>query len=104
MTPPRAREYLLLRKFLVQARKDARLTQEDLAAKLGKPQSFVAKYETGKRRIDIVEFIKICDALGLKASREIKCVLQPWPTAGVDLCKRMEHRRRRTAIARDDKR
>lgn len=83
---------------------DARLTQEDLAAKLGKPQSFVAKYETGKRRIDIVEFIKICEALGLKASQMIKCVLQPWPTAGADLRKRMEHRRRRIALARDDKR
>lgn len=88
----------------MQARKDAHLTQQDLAANLGKPQSFVAKYETGKRRIDIVEFIKICDALGLTASREIKCVLQPWPTAGVDLRKRMAYRRRRAAIARRDKR
>lgn len=104
MTPPRVREYLLLRKFLVQARMDARLTQQDLAAKLGKPQSFVAKYERGKRRIDVVEFMKICEALGLKASQEIKRVLQPWPTAGVDLRKRMAYRRRRTAVAREDKR
>lgn len=82
---------------------DARLTQQDLAAKLGKPQSFVAKYEKGKRRIEIVEFIKICDVLGLKASREIKRVLQPWPTAGDDLRKRMAYRRRRTASSNANK-
>lgn len=99
MTRPRAREYVLLRRFLVQARTDARLTQQDVARKLGKPQSFVAKCETGKRRIDIVEFIKICDALGLKASRQIERVLQP--TAGVDRRKRTAHRRKRDAIARD---
>jgi hypothetical protein len=31
-----------------------------LAARLAKPQSFVAKYEAGERRIDVVEFIAIC--------------------------------------------
>jgi transcriptional regulator with XRE-family HTH domain len=94
MTSTRAREYLLLRKFLVQARIEAQLSQQGLAAKLGKRQSFVAKYESGKRKVDIVEFIKICDALGLKASREIKHVLQPWPTAGPDLRKRGARMRR----------
>jgi transcriptional regulator with XRE-family HTH domain len=34
-----------------------------LAEKLGKPQSFVAKYEGGERRIDLVEFIAIARAL-----------------------------------------
>jgi len=38
--------------------------QQALAKKLGKPQSFVAKYEGGERRLDVVEFIAIARALG----------------------------------------
>jgi transcriptional regulator with XRE-family HTH domain len=37
--------------------------QQKLAEKLGRPQSFVAKYEGGERRIDLVEFIAIARAL-----------------------------------------
>src|SRR6202051_3454721 len=46
------------------ARKAARLTQHALALRLKKPQSFVAKYEGGERRLDVVEFITIARALG----------------------------------------
>jgi transcriptional regulator with XRE-family HTH domain len=46
------------------ARKAAGLTQHDLARLLKKPQSFVAKYEGGERRLDVVEFIAIARALG----------------------------------------
>ena len=35
----------------------------ELAARLSKPQSFIAKYEAGERRIDVVEFIAICRAM-----------------------------------------
>ncbi len=38
--------------------------QQALAKKLGRPQSFIAKYEGGERRIDVVEFIAIARALG----------------------------------------
>jgi transcriptional regulator with XRE-family HTH domain len=48
------------RGLMTSARKAAGLTQQELAKKLGKPQSFVAKYEAGERRIDVVEFIAIC--------------------------------------------
>ena len=48
---------------LVEARKTAGLTQQALADQLGKPQSFVAKYENGERRLDVVEFVEIADAL-----------------------------------------
>jgi transcriptional regulator with XRE-family HTH domain len=36
-----------------------------LAEALGKPQSFVAKYENGERRIDVIEFVDITSALGV---------------------------------------
>jgi transcriptional regulator with XRE-family HTH domain len=48
---------------LVRARKAARITQVGLAEKLGKPQSFVAKYEGGERRLDAAEFIGIARAI-----------------------------------------
>lgn len=49
---------------MVEARKAAGLTQHDLASRLKKPQSFVAKYEGGERRIDVVEFLDIVRAIG----------------------------------------
>ena len=48
---------------LIQARKDAGLTQQQVADKLGRPQSFVAKYENGERRLDVVEFLEIAKLL-----------------------------------------
>jgi transcriptional regulator with XRE-family HTH domain len=48
---------------MVGARKAAGLTQQALAHRLKKPQSFVAKYEGGERRLDVVEFIAIARAL-----------------------------------------
>ncbi len=50
--------------LMVDARKAADLTQQALALRLKKPQSFVAKYEGGERRLDVVEFIAIARALG----------------------------------------
>ena len=44
------------------------MTQAELAAALGKPQSFVAKYENGERRIDVIEFADITAALGISCA------------------------------------
>lgn len=49
---------------LKQARLDAGLTQTELADRLERPQSFVAKYENGERRVEVVEFIQIVGAIG----------------------------------------
>jgi transcriptional regulator with XRE-family HTH domain len=46
------------------ARRKAKLTQTELAALLGKPQSVVSGYETGKRRVDVIEFLLIVRTLG----------------------------------------
>ena len=42
----------------------ANLTQKNLSMRLNRPQSFVAKYENGERRIDVMEFIEVADAIG----------------------------------------
>jgi transcriptional regulator with XRE-family HTH domain len=49
--------------LMIGARKAAGLTQQAMARRLKRPQSFVAKYEGGERRLDVVEFITIARAL-----------------------------------------
>lgn len=61
-----------LQELLIKARTDAGLTQQQLAKKLGKHQSFVAKYEGGERRLDMVEFIEICTLIGVDATKIMK--------------------------------
>lgn len=58
------RQYRVFLDLLIQARKDAGLTQQQIADTLGRPQSFVAKYEGGERRLDVVEFLEIAKLLG----------------------------------------
>ena len=50
--------------LLIETRKEAGLTQIVLAERVGRPQSFVAKYENGERRLDVVEFIELIEAMG----------------------------------------
>ncbi|WGR73899.1 MULTISPECIES: helix-turn-helix transcriptional regulator [unclassified Bradyrhizobium] len=60
----RSAEYARLIQLLVATRHKAGIRQQALAKKLGKPQSFVAKFETGERRLDVIEFVTIAEALG----------------------------------------
>lgn len=59
-------------RILVAARHDAGLTQVTLARKLGRPQSFVSKYERGERRLDLIEFLEVADGLSLDPVRIVK--------------------------------
>jgi transcriptional regulator with XRE-family HTH domain len=56
-------EQVKLRGQFIQARKNAGLTQVGLAERLGRPQSFVSKYERGERKLDVIEFCEVCRAL-----------------------------------------
>ena len=58
-------EYKALRALLTKTRDAAGLTQAEVAERLGRPQSFVSKYESGERRLDVIQFIHVCRALGL---------------------------------------
>lgn len=46
-------------------RKQAALSQVELASLLHKPQSYISKYENGERKLDILELREICAALGI---------------------------------------
>ncbi len=69
-------QYKKVLDWLIAARKDAGLTQQQVADQLGKPQSFVAKYEGGERRLDIVEFVEISRVLGADAGDAIGLATQ----------------------------
>lgn len=49
------KEYKIIIQKLKKARQSASLKQKEVAKKLGKPQSYISKIESGERRIDIVE-------------------------------------------------
>ena len=57
--------YEVFRSVMISARKQKKITQQDLATLLNKPQSFVSKYESGERRLDIVEFFYITKKMQL---------------------------------------
>ena len=68
-------DYRKLTAILLEARNKAGLTQQEVADRLGKPQSYVAKVEGNERRIDVVEFIALSNALGMDPKRLFSAVL-----------------------------
>lgn len=57
-------EYQTMLNWLINQRHISGISQQSLSGKLGKPQSFVSKFENGERRIDFIEFISICRVIG----------------------------------------
>ena len=76
-------QYACFLALLTQARKDAGIVQQELADRLGRPQSFVAKIEGGERRIDVIEFVAMAKAIGRDRIALLKHYLEqekPTPT------------------------
>ena len=65
---------LALVRALVDARQNAGLSQQQLAAKLKRPQSFVARLESGERRIDVVEFTVLARVIGFDKNEVLSIV------------------------------
>lgn len=65
-------EYRRFRELLAEARRAAGLTQAELSRRLGRPQSFVSKYERGERRLDVVEFGRVAKALQIDPLRFLR--------------------------------
>ncbi len=62
---PHSEEEKAFRRFLRESRKALELTQADLACRLGVPQSFVSKYESGERLLTFIETLTILAELGV---------------------------------------
>jgi len=59
-------------RLLRQVRAERGLRQTDLARKLRRGQSFVSKYESGERRLDLPEIAAVCSAVGLTLSEFVR--------------------------------
>lgn len=55
----------VLLQLLKEIRDEAGLRQQDVAIRLGQPQSLVSRYESGGRRLDVVELRQVCEACGI---------------------------------------
>ena len=68
------RRYDQLLEALRRARKEAGLTQMDVAARLEAYASYVSKCESGERRIDVVELADFCRVYGIKVADLLRSV------------------------------
>ena len=61
-----SKEYTVFLHLLRQVRREAGVTQKELADRLRQTQSFISKCERGERRLDVVELRAFCNALGVE--------------------------------------
>lgn len=69
-----ADELVILGRVLTDARERHGFKQSELAAKLGLPPSYLSKIENGTRRLDVIELIRIADAMSADAAELIRDV------------------------------
>lgn len=67
-------KYSALIERLIAARRNAGLTQAEIAKILDKPQSYVAKIEGKDRKLDVMEFVELCETIGQEPSELIKII------------------------------
>jgi ribosome-binding protein aMBF1 (putative translation factor) len=65
-------KHLQFQRLLIQAREEAGLSQQELADRLGRHQTYVSKCERGERRMDVLEFLEVMKAIGSNPIRLIK--------------------------------
>lgn len=59
-------------RLLIEAREKSGLSQQEVADRLGRPQTYVSRCERGVRRMDVIEFLKIAEAVGFDPTAFIK--------------------------------
>ncbi|MCZ6802984.1 MAG: helix-turn-helix transcriptional regulator [Proteobacteria bacterium] len=62
--------------WLKDQRENQGLTMRDLAKRLDTPHSFIGKVEQGDRRLDVIEYLQYCDALGVSPIEGLR-VIEP---------------------------
>ncbi|MES2436183.1 MAG: helix-turn-helix transcriptional regulator [Pseudomonadota bacterium] len=70
-------EYRRLINVLRKARISAGLTQQEIAERLRRPQSYVAKVEGCERRLDVIEFVHLCRAIGVEPVSTLEAIVLP---------------------------
>ncbi len=62
--------------FIKRKRKEADLTQAQVARRLRRYQSFVATIEAGQKRIDVVELVELAEAIGFDPREALKVIMR----------------------------
>ncbi|EAB4410131.1 helix-turn-helix transcriptional regulator [Salmonella enterica subsp. enterica] len=78
MTSVYSDDYQSVISALKQARIRRNITQTAIATALGRPQSFIAKVENGERRLDVVEFIRLAQLLGMDWQSELQSIARKY--------------------------
>ena len=71
-----AGELRILVEVLVRARERAKLKQAEVAVRLGLPASYLSKIESGTRRLDVIELIRIAEAMGIDPAELVREVAE----------------------------
>jgi ribosome-binding protein aMBF1 (putative translation factor) len=69
-----SRRHKALITLLIERRKAAGMTQTQFADRLGEYQSFIARLESGQRRVDVVKFLELAEVLGFDSGRVLAAV------------------------------
>ena len=69
-------QHQALVRLLIRKRRAARLRQSDLAKRMRQYQSWVARIESGQRRIDIIEFFALARAIGFDPYKALKSIFR----------------------------
>jgi transcriptional regulator with XRE-family HTH domain len=77
-------EYCAVCRKLIDMRRLSGLTQQELADALAREQSFVWRIENGERRLDVLEFFWVCEALGQDAKAVYAELATAWDTKTSD--------------------
>ena len=89
--------YRALLEWLRDNRTARHLSMRAVGQRMGMPHSWVGKVETGERRLDVTEYIRLCHALGVKPSRGLTLVeglVAPYPAAAEDALSKVAERAR----------
>lgn len=80
--------YGAVARYLKAQRRRERISQQELARQLGKPQSFVSKYENAEQYLDVAEFLMVLEALRLDPPAAMLEILKSLPGYGVRIRRR----------------
>ncbi|WP_335967952.1 helix-turn-helix transcriptional regulator [Acinetobacter bereziniae] len=69
-------EMVVLRNWLRNQRKAQKITMRTLAKRMDRPHSFVQRVEEGDRRLDLVEYVWYCSALGINPQIGLDLVIK----------------------------